>query len=104
MNHKNNLAKFGYRPDMKVIKNNNPCIFWLLAGTWLSNFCNNLDFIFFWCTWRAPYMAYFFFHLFTRAFQKTEHPLRQANVPFSELPCNFYFSFKNPSCPRPKKL
>jgi hypothetical protein len=35
MNHKNNLAKFGYRPDMKVIKNNNPCIFLLLAGTWL---------------------------------------------------------------------
>jgi len=35
MNHKNSLAKFGCKPDLKVIKRYNPCIFWLLAGTCL---------------------------------------------------------------------
>jgi hypothetical protein len=31
------LVKFGYRPNIKVIKRKNPSVFWLPAGTYCRN-------------------------------------------------------------------
>ncbi len=35
------LAKFGYRADMKVKLLKNPLLFWFPAGTWYKNSVNN---------------------------------------------------------------